>query len=506
MIGFCTWHPQSASRSRAGRASPLLAWAVTAAVGLLSAVAADPATSQPTKGALDPAYVDGSFGFSVCPPAGCTLYKEKQAADGDVEIARFVHLPFQWSFAVRLSATSRPLDAQTMIEGITAELSKTLDDLKVLRGQPARIASRDGIRYAASFRASDSQWLRQQAVIPSRQTEYFVLILVTPLSDRETAEPLFDRIVGSFQLLRDERAAGRIQAALERGTAILRRAAEGDIDLGGRLVENIYLRCLVEGEEIGFVRIRERLHTLDHRRGVQISEWGWLFNKDGTRSHLEHEMFLSLDLSFERWENRLYIIPAGKVDSPQQIMVDLENAIRTDDQLGVAYLPRPNAQEKREKLFDVEPSYASAAWNVLFPRLVDLGRPELYAFSCYKSERRGMILRTLEVVGPRRVLVDGRQENAILIEDSEGLIPPKSKMYVDRSGKLIRLEADRLEMVPTTAQYVEQRFGRQVAEAQDLFKRFQPRPPAPPQAARPNVRTGSPERPNARGGSSTRRR
>jgi|GEM_PF-754752 hypothetical protein len=477
-----------------GRVRPvlLLAW-VVALVGVPAARAADeaPPATQPAKGALDSAYVDGSFGFSVRPPAGCTLYKEKQVSNADVEIARFVHVAFQWSFSVRLSMTSRPLDAQALIEGLTAELTKVHEDLKVINARPARIASRDGVRLEASFRAGGSDWLRHQAVIPFQGNEHFVLVLITPIADRETAESLFDRIVDSFTILRDERLLGRINAALDRGTALLHQAAEGKVDIGGKLVEDNYLRCLMAGEEIGFVRITERLTTLDHRKGVYVSEWGWLFNKDGTTSHLEHEMFLALDLSFERWENRLYVIPAGKVDKPQQVLVDLENAVRTEDQLGVAYLPRPNAREKKDKVISVEKSYASAAWNVLFPRLVNLERPEVYAFSCYKSERRGMILRTMEVLGPKRVPIDGRMENAYLIEDSEGLIPPKSQIYVDKSGRLIRLVAEPLEMVATTRQYVEQRFGSRVSEAQDLFKRLQPPPPSPPVKATPKAGSAS---------------
>jgi len=450
-----------------------------------------PAATQPAGSALDPAHIDGSFGFSVQPPAGCTLYREKQIAEGDVEVARFVNLAFQWSFTVRHSTSTRPLDAQTQIAELTSRLGTQHQELQVLKGEPAKIAGRNGVHYEASFKAEGVAWLRQQAIVPYLQNEYLSLVLLTPLAHREAAEPLFDRIVASFQLLRDERARARIQTALEQGEKLLRLAAAGEIDIGARLVEDSYIRCLMEGREIGYVRVSERSTTIDHRKGVQIREWGWLFNPDGSTTHLEHDMFLATDLSFERWENRLYVLPPAQGTAPRQLLIDIENAIREGNQLGVAYLPRPNSLEKRDKLISVEKSYASAALNVLLPRLLDLSRPAVYAFSSYKSERRGLILRTLEVLGPARIQVDGQDVSAFKIEDSEGLIAPKTEIYADRSGKLLRVVVDRLEMMPATAHDIELRYGKKVAEAQDLFKKLQPQPPSPPPST-PGAESGTP--------------
>lgn len=467
-------------------------WAQVAWVGLLlgwaapavAAQAPSAAATQPAKGGLDPAYVDGSFGFSIRPPAGSTGFREKQTADsGDLEIVRFVNVPLQWSLAVRLSTTTRPLDVKATVEGITGNLGARNKDLEVLRGEAARVAGRDGVRYAASFTAEGTPWLRQQAVTPARANEYFVIVFIAPMSDREAAEAVFDKVVASFEILRDERAQARIQAALDRGAALLKSATGGRPDVAAHVVEESYLRCLMSGRDIGFVRINERATVLDHRKGVQIREWGWLFNLDGSITHLQQDMFLSADLSFERWENRIHALPAAAPDATPVLLIDLENAIRQDDQLGVAYLPKPNSPDKKDKVIRVEPSYASAAWNVLFPRLVDLQKPETYAFSLYKSDRRGLVLQTLEVIGPAQTLVNGQTISTIKIEDSEGLLPPKTETYVDRQGRIVRVVAGQLEMVATTREFVETTYTAKVTDAQNLFKKLmgiQSPPPAPP--------------------------
>lgn len=491
-------HPESdVCKPRCKRRSLLLPGLVTLAAMLApaSGLAQDapavkdraaPAASPPAKPLLDPPYVDGSFGFSVQPPAGATLYREKQIGDSDVEIARFVILPVQWSFTIRITTTTRPLDPQTIVDGLTAKLGSQHQEFKVLKGESAPIAGREGVRYAASFKAQGMDWIRQQAVIPNQETEYFTLVFITPLTDRQLAESYFDQIVASFKILRDERTRERIKAALERGTKLLNQASTGQIDLGSKVVQDNYLKCVVGGKEIGYVRVSERLGKRDNRRGYLVREWGWLFNADGSITHLEHDMFLALDFSFERWDKRLYELPAEQPNANRQLQVSLENAVRESDQLGVAYLPRPNAIEKRDKLITVEKSYSPAAWNVLFPRLIDLTKPELYAFSAYNSDRRGMVLRTLDVQTLDKILIDGQQISAYKIEDSEGLLPPASQIFVDTHGKVLRLVAGPVEMVATTGKYIDEKYSAKVAEAQDLFKKLQPQLPTPNTAPWPS--------------------
>jgi len=434
---------------------------------------AEPAAA---KGALDGQYVDGSFGFALRPPDGAAAFREKRfLGKADVELVRFVKLDDQWSLSVRVSTTTRPLDARLIIEGITSNLTSQHGQVKVLREEPARIASREGVRYAASFTTERMAWLRQQAVIRTKPTEYYALILVTPESDREVAIPLFDKIVGSFEILRSELTQQQIQAGLERGTALLESVAAGRINLARRAGGDIFLQCIQDGKEIGFVHIREQLKTDDLSERLRVRRWAWLFQPDGGITHMRHEMLLAADLSYEEWENRLLVLTPAQANAPRQSGLELDRAIREGNKLLLAYTPELNAPELREKVIEVEKSYASAPWDVLLPRLVDLKKPELYAFSSYDAGRRGLVLRTFRVVGPSPVQIGGRRIPAFKLEDSEGLIPPIHEIYVDEQGRILRVNlhvsGTLLEMVATTRQALERQYGARIEEAERLFQK-----------------------------------
>jgi len=148
-------------------------------------------------------------------------------------------------------------------------------------------------------------------------------------------------------------------------------------------------------------------------------------------------------------------------------------------------MPHPNAAQLQDKVIEVEPSYAPAAWHVLLPRLVDLATPELYAFSSYNAERRGLALRTLKVVGPTRFGGSGGQTAAIKLEDSEGLIPPITETDVDSKGNILRIIAGGLEMLATTREHVEQTYASRVKAAQEVIKKLPIKEPTPAVRQRP---------------------
>jgi len=439
---------------------------------------ADPLTA---KGQLAPAHVDGSFGFSVRFPAGSSIQREKRfVSTADVEIVRFVQLEHTWSLVVRLSKTTRPLDSDMIIEGITSKLTAEHRELKVIRAEAARIAAREGVRYAATFTADGKDWLRQQAVVRKQPTEFYALILITPLTDQHTATTTFDKIVESFQILRSELSQERINAALERGEALRRMIAAADKNkLSARGEQDAYLRFVQDGQEIGFVHVHQGPLRMKHRQGVAIHEWGWLFKPDKSITQLRNEMFLADDLTYSQWDNRVRILTPQASGKGHHAALAVETGFRQHDKLLVSYTPNLNAGELKDKVIQVEPSFSSPAWFVLLPRIVDLTNPELYAFSAYSTDRRGLILRTFRVVGPARITLDGRTRSVIKLEDSEGSIPPISEINVDSAGRILRVSAGPLEMLATTRQYVDQHYKKRVDDALATFKKYPLTPPRP---------------------------
>jgi len=427
------------------------------------------------KGQLAPEYIDGSFGFSVRYPAGSVIQREKRFVNtADVELVRFVQFDYIWSFVVRLSTTTRPLTNDMIIKGITSKLSTKHKGLKTLRAEPARIASRQGVRFAASFTEDKKGWLRQQAVICTQPKKYYTLILITPLSDLQIATEAFDKIVDNFQILRSELTEEQLEAALLRGVALRKTIANNKSKRSALKEQDTYLRFVQDGKEVGFVQVRQGPMQIKHHKGMAVREWGWLFNADKSVTHLQHDMFLADDLAYATWDNRVRTLTPAVEGKPEQSALSVETGMRQKDKLLISYTTVFGQSELKDKVIKVEPSFSSPAWFLLLPQLVDLNKPELYAFSAYNSDRRGLILRTFRVVGPTQVKIEGQTRQAIKIEDSEGLIPPISEIDVEPTGRIIRVVAGPLEMIATNRQYIDRQYKSRIDDAMATFKKYPP--------------------------------
>ncbi len=440
-----------------------------------------PAPPAPAKGDLDVEYVDASFGFAVRPPQGAICKAEKKTlGPSDYELVRFDQAAHNWSLAVRLASDARPPEAdilgEKLLENFTS--NKQYSNVELLRKENIRVANRRAVRFAVSFLAQDvdtfitgkpTEWLHQEAVIQIGPAECYALIFLTPLKDAAVAERTFDRILTSFEIRRSESTEKNLEEALRRGEQLLAAFRDGDLDLDKIVIPENYLLIRRGGTDIGFVGIKEMSGQNHGRRGVEIFQWNWLFAPDGTLSNSEYTMYMSRDLLQENWEYSSRNLTVPQAGGKRQLLLDLESAFRQKDKLLISFLPDVKARKLEEKIIQVEASYAPPVWFSLLPRIVDLQKRELYAFSAYSSFRRGLILRTIRVDGPRMITVANQSVEAIKIEDSEGLTPPITEIYVDRAGRILQMVAGPVEMIATTRAQVEAKFDARLQEAQKLF-------------------------------------
>jgi hypothetical protein len=459
-------------------------------VGLLCAtcltgrpVALQGQTDAAPRGELAEAYVDRSFAFSVAYPAGASIVREKRSTGpNETELARFVQLEEFWSLAVRLWQTARPLTTRDLIEGLRDNL-RTLDpDMQELRADTDRAADREIVRFEALTTSDDAQWFHQQAVIPHRGQQYYTLIMLSPTADERTARNAFDNIVASFRFLRPENAQQQIDSALQRGTNLLLSIAGRPLGLGLDEPVHAYYRVVRDGTETGFVNVQQSGTTLAGRRGVGVQEIGWHFDPDGSVTHTARAMFVANTMDFSQWDNRIRILPSASTAQERRVLVGAETGMRQGDKLLVAYSPTFNAQQMEEKVIQIDPNFAGSAFFAILPRLIDLDRPELYAFAAYDSDRRGLSLQTLEVVEGAQVVIEGQVRAAVRLRGSEGLLPPYDETFVDREGRPLKITTGRVEMTATTEEYVERRYRARVEESLALFEKHPapwPEPPSP---------------------------
>lgn len=430
--------------------------------------ALDAATGVP-KATLGPEYVDGSFGLGFRPLAGARMDRRKRVVENRLQLAQFVRLDIAWSLAFRLWNSERPIDVTAAAEGLAFDLAVQYPDAEVTRAEAVQVDAREAVRLAAAFSADGQRWLRQQVVVRMRSTEYIVLLLVVPADDAELGVKAFEEIVRSFRVLRTEVQQQQIDAAIERGVALKARIAEA-----GRLTdlaqEPVLMRLSREGQPVGLVEVREKPDKIGGKAGIRSLQDAWIFNPDESVQFVSEERFVAADLSYDEWRSLSQLMPSRQADPKQRLIVQMEAGIRRGDQLIVKYAGTGVDEKQNEKAIEVEPSYAFGAWPLLLPRLVDLNKPELYAFSMYDSERRGLVLRTFRVTGPGAAMFSGRRTSAFLIEDSEGLLPPINEIAVDAKGGILRLSSGPVEMVVSTQQQLDAEFGERIRATRKQFR------------------------------------
>lgn len=454
-----------------------------------SAPQAAPAPSP--KGTLSSphAYIDGSFGFSLVFPVEAEFEREKRiVSPTELTIVRFVHLAHVWSLAVHLITEERPVAPADMLEKTAAQLARETEGFKVIRSEAVAIGSLEGARFAGSFQSDDHEWLRQQAFIRKSPREYYALILVTPLPDQPIAVAAFEEIVASFRILRSELQQQRLDAALKSSVDFKIQVADDPAKMKALGLQDNYLRYIEDGKEIGFRHTLQKPGHITGRPGILIKEWAWMFREDQSITQIQQAQFISLDLAYSEWDYRTRVF-TPKTEGKPHSLFGIEMGLLNEGMLLVNYTPTFNAASLKEKaIINVDPSFGSPAWYAILPQLLDLKKPELYAFSAYDSNRRGMVLRTYEVNGPKRIFLDGRQLEAFRIRDCEGLLPPFNEIDVDATGRILRAKSGEVELIATTEKYVEQTYGERVKKALDILAKHPVTPPALPRPESPPLK------------------
>ncbi len=432
------------------------------------------------KGKLDQAYIDGSFGFTLRPPAGSTCDPEKKKlGPANYEIVRFNQPQHDWYLSVRLSQDARPPDARIITDKLITNLKEQYADVELLSQENTRIAGRQAALSAVCFTFGEpvsltqdkkKQWLHQQAVIQEKPGECFALVLLTSFEDRSIATKTFERIVQSFEFRRTAQQEQHMRKALDRGEKLIQSVAEKKLNLSDHLLKETYLLIKRNGKEIGFLGMQEEPVNVQGHEGVRLYHWNWIFEDDGGISNFNHLMYLSADLKKEEWEYRMQMLTPPGTGVQRKVLLDIESAVRQKDKLLIEYPKKLETMEREDKVLEVGKSYAPAALMSLLPRLVDLNSPELYAFSTYEHDRRGLILRTMEVVGQQQILAKGQSIQAWKLQDSEGLPPPITSIYVDKKGQILRMDVGNMKMTLTTREYVERKFQSRVNEAQKAIQ------------------------------------
>jgi hypothetical protein len=337
---------------------------------------------------------------------------------------------------------------------------------------PQRVTDRSGVRLEVTFVTEGTDWLTQQVMVPYLRGDFLHLVFTTPLADREETVRVFDRVIATLEITRTESEQERIEAALQRGAALLGISAESNEALSARAAAPRYMRVIKQGHEIGYLETLEGTTTFREEKGLEAKQEGWLFDTDGSIEYLRENMFVADNLRIAAWESRqeTLLVPEKL---KRNMIIQKETGYREGTRLIVKYPPDPKAPDRSNSVIKrVTRSFISPIWQVLMPRVLDLDKPELYAFFHYDRDRRDFSLRTVEVMGSAKVLVGTTHVDTTRLRESEGLIPPYNEIFVDDHQRIVHVRSGEIEMIETDRSYVERTYERQIETARDAFQQM----------------------------------
>jgi hypothetical protein len=421
---------------------------------------------------LGDTFVDGSFGFSIRPFAQAKINQHKVNDElNGYQLVEFVHPTRPWVLVVALDRTNRAMRAAESVDMLRAFWARRFETGVETEARAERqIAARPGAVWHGRYREISGDWAIFEAVVQINAREFFRISFKVPRADEDTAAAMFEIMVDSFQMVRSEVSSEILDAALQRGRELLKSVPS--IRLADKLDPDTYLLMRRGGQDIGTAHIREYPETRDGKDGVRVSERGWMFYPNGTYHHIRNDYFVSEDLMSSMFEMRVRVVRPATEGRPITVMDHLERGIRENDKLILSYTELMGDSSLTNDVLEVTGTYVPMALQRMLPRLTPLDKPELYAFSSYSGTRKGIVLRTLRVLGPVGPAAGGSASIAYKVEDSEGMIPPASELFLDERGFVYKVIAGGDTVLRTTRAETERLFASRIRKAREELTRL----------------------------------
>ena len=340
-------------------------------------------------------------------------------------------------------------------------------------------------------------FLRQDCAVQTATNQFFVLTMMAPLAAKQEAVETFDAMIASFQVFNRDDIKNRRLAAIKAGRDWLTNRNPEE------LVKKLYsqpqiFRIRVDNKDVGYCRFDELESTYKDIKGLTFVASSRTFPEDGSIVMGENISFwaftkqpnLDQIFRFSRWENTVNTITFVANHTPSHWSTELGTlqyeyppadhrnipdapppegffTLNVDRSVGNTMgllspesTPKPMQWRFPPKLDPrmappppgaVEPLPLPRILEYIWPRFVDLTKPDQhFAFIVFNSPAAKLGLRTLSVIGPDTINVDGKSINAIRLLDE--IDPGYTNLWVDNTGKILALRSsDNALLVSTSA-------------------------------------------------------
>lgn len=437
-------------------------------------------SSQPALRGMDDLaerVVDGSYGFSIRPPRGWCLDRRQIPQGRETTILRMMEPTGRTDvheILLKHKTIGKPVPIGRMLRLRGYELDLEHPTVEIESQQVQPIADRPGACLAGHYTAEGMPRARFEAIVEITPRSYLVLTCDVPVSIRDRMESLFRRVTASLKFLADPSGEKAMTKALEAGAAWLATCSPDTLKKS--LVKDRRFQITSKGKPIGRLRVTERAGRRNRRDGIEINEERWIFEDAGIVRRVQSRMFVSLDLTFERWQSSVTRWIPAEVDRAERLENAFEEGLRERNILVTGQAPTLGQPTRECPPIEVPKAYLSRAMIRMLPRLLGTPRqPRRIGFFTFDADRAGLIVQLFKLRGecepPANVRV--KAGKACCIEQCEGLATSSSIDYVDESGEVLLTRAGDWTLQPATPASLERTFAGRVREARQAMARLE---------------------------------
>ncbi|MHC4982466.1 MAG: hypothetical protein ACYTF6_04765, partial [Planctomycetota bacterium] len=209
---------------------------------------------------------------------------------------------------------------------------------------------------------------------------------------------------------------------------------------------------------VGFMKVVESQAEQEGAKGYEVRTFVQLsVDKASSVTLAWQVMFATADRQTERWQRKLW----ADTGSGEMISVGSEEGLKLGDTITCTLTV---GDEARERAKDIPPGnvqiYLPKAFNSVPWRLIELNEPASYAFAAYNTRANAFDMRTLTVVGPERIELEGKQIDAIRVTDQVAEDVAAETSWLDTKGLVIQAERGEVLITAATREQVLKQFPK----------------------------------------------
>jgi len=396
---------------------------------------------------LAPRYVDSRGGFSICPPEGCDRTR-------DLSPLRLVSWrkrdektkAIAWTLTVmRASEGKAQVDLNAYAERLKTKLRQK-ENFEVEAAKVVKLAGREAIDLSGVTLGRLRVWTRQ-AWVQTAPGKFLIVKLTGPGHMKSQLDAICDEVMPTLQIIEPGVAQSRREANLAKGEALLALMTEEQ--LSGMVNTKPQWFLFHQGDKyLGFMKVVEYAARWEDLKGLEIKTYVSVkLAGSGSEMLARQVMFTTADRQTERWLRTMWTANGAAQMKP----IGREEGLKHKDIITCTVVAGGSVKTRTLQVPQGNmPVYLPRAMNSLMWRVMDLRNTGGCAFAVYNTRANAFDMRTLTVVGPERIELDGKQTDTIRVTDQFAEDAGAEMTWLDKKGFLIR--AERGDLVITAAE------------------------------------------------------